>query len=62
MNSDEFDSGSFHDLSLVELLRNDTLNNYVVFNSRKQYTEEQAEKWWAENETRLCKQHNIRTT
>ncbi|KAL1551014.1 PH, RCC1 and FYVE domains-containing protein 1-like [Salvia divinorum] len=29
--------------------------------SRRQYTEEQAEKWWTENETRLCEQHNIRT-
>ncbi|KAI3452828.1 hypothetical protein Pfo_009491 [Paulownia fortunei] len=29
--------------------------------SRKRFTEEQAEKWWAENETRVCERHNIRT-
>ncbi|XP_057777163.1 PH, RCC1 and FYVE domains-containing protein 1 isoform X2 [Salvia miltiorrhiza] len=29
---------------------------------RRQYTEEQAEKWWSENGTRVCEQHNIRTT
>ncbi|KAI8020712.1 PH, RCC1 and FYVE domains-containing protein 1 [Camellia lanceoleosa] len=28
---------------------------------RKCFNEEQAEKWWAENEVRVCKQHNIRT-
>ncbi|KAG8366334.1 hypothetical protein BUALT_Bualt17G0069000 [Buddleja alternifolia] len=29
--------------------------------SRKCFTEEQAEKWWAENGTRVCERHNIRT-
>ncbi|CAL5338454.1 unnamed protein product [Camellia sinensis] len=29
--------------------------------SRKCFNEEQAEKWWAENEVRVCKRHNIRT-
>ncbi|KAG6429699.1 hypothetical protein SASPL_107751 [Salvia splendens] len=43
-------------------LQNGTNELRRVRFSRKQYTEEQAEKWWAENETRLCKQHNIRTT
>lgn len=38
------------------------INIYLVLYSRKQFTEEQAEKWWAENGTRVCEQHNIRTT
>ncbi|KAL8533851.1 hypothetical protein ACS0TY_010034 [Phlomoides rotata] len=29
--------------------------------SRKHFTEEQAEKWWAQNGPRLCERHNIRT-
>ncbi|CAA0834688.1 Regulator of chromosome condensation (RCC1) family with FYVE zinc finger domain [Striga hermonthica] len=29
--------------------------------SRKRFTEEEAEKWWAENGTRVCEQHNITT-
>ncbi|GKV51994.1 hypothetical protein SLEP1_g58604 [Rubroshorea leprosula] len=27
--------------------------------SRKHFTEEQAEKWWAENGPKVCKRHNI---
>ncbi|PSS28730.1 Ultraviolet-B receptor like [Actinidia chinensis var. chinensis] len=30
--------------------------------SRKRFTEEQAEKWWAENGVRVCERHNIQTT
>ncbi|PIN00158.1 putative protein, contains RCC1 domain [Handroanthus impetiginosus] len=30
--------------------------------SRKHFTEDQAEKWWAENGTRVCERHNVRTT
>ncbi|KAL3654223.1 hypothetical protein CASFOL_003904 [Castilleja foliolosa] len=29
--------------------------------SRKRFSEDQAEKWWAENGTRVCERHNIRT-
>ncbi|GMH01708.1 hypothetical protein Nepgr_003547 [Nepenthes gracilis] len=29
--------------------------------SRKRFTEEQAEKWWAENCTRICERHNIQS-
>ncbi|KAI3467365.1 hypothetical protein Pfo_024028 [Paulownia fortunei] len=29
--------------------------------SRKRFTEDQAEKWWAENGTRVCERHNVRT-
>ncbi|CAI9785230.1 unnamed protein product [Fraxinus pennsylvanica] len=29
--------------------------------SRKLFTEDQAEKWWAENGTRVCEKHNIQT-
>ncbi|KAL6983498.1 hypothetical protein U1Q18_016884 [Sarracenia purpurea var. burkii] len=29
--------------------------------SRKRFTEEQAEKWWAENGVRVCERHNVRT-
>ncbi|GFP86184.1 ultraviolet-b receptor uvr8 [Phtheirospermum japonicum] len=28
---------------------------------RKRFTEDQAEKWWAENGTRVCERHNVRT-
>ncbi|KAL9665629.1 hypothetical protein QQ045_021050 [Rhodiola kirilowii] len=30
--------------------------------SRKRFTEEQAEKWWAENGAKLCEKYNIRVT
>jgi len=30
--------------------------------SRKHFTEEQAEKWWAENGTKVCERHNILTS
>ncbi|XP_015576845.1 PH, RCC1 and FYVE domains-containing protein 1 isoform X1 [Ricinus communis] len=30
--------------------------------SRKHFTEQQAEKWWAENGTRVCERHNIQNT
>ncbi|KAH6755431.1 Regulator of chromosome condensation family with FYVE zinc finger domain-containing protein [Perilla frutescens var. hirtella] len=30
--------------------------------SRKHFTEEQAEKWWAEKGRKVCEQHNVRTT
>ncbi|XP_074332141.1 PH, RCC1 and FYVE domains-containing protein 1-like [Apium graveolens] len=30
--------------------------------SRKRFTEQQAEKWWAENGTRVCEEHNILTS
>ncbi|KAK4429977.1 PH, RCC1 and FYVE domains-containing protein 1 [Sesamum alatum] len=29
--------------------------------SRKRFTEDQAEKWWAENGTRVCERYNIKT-
>ncbi|CAA2941255.1 contains RCC1 domain [Olea europaea subsp. europaea] len=29
--------------------------------SRRRFTEDQAEKWWAENGTRVCEKHNIQT-
>lgn len=32
-----------------------------VFHSRKHFTEEQAERWWAENGAKTCERHNIRS-
>ncbi|KAL2546770.1 Regulator of chromosome condensation (RCC1) family with FYVE zinc finger domain [Forsythia ovata] len=47
-------------LTLISMLNGMNELRRVRF-SRKRFTEDQAEKWWAENGTRVCEKHNIQT-
>lgn len=66
MNSSVFGSGtcnassSAYNANLIMTFFEQTQHDSFHFLcSRKQFTEEQAEKWWGENGGKVCERHNI---